>query len=338
MRVLVADPAAYTPPYDHALCAALARAGAEVELATTRFAHGHAPEPAGYARSEAFYPRRGRGGERGRRAARLAQHVPGMLALRRRARAFDVVHVQWLPVQPLDVHLLPRERPVVITAHDVLPREPRPGQLRATRRLLRRADAVVVHSEHGRRRLAEIGVTAATIAHGAFEHLTELDGELPGELHDTGAPVVLHFGLLRPYKGLDVLLDAWHGISGRQLWVVGAPRMPLPAALPAGVQLVPRFVSDREAAALFRRADVAVLPYRDSEGSGVLATAQAFGVPLVLSDVGAFAEIEGARLVAPGDPDALREALLAPPPSAPPGVSWDEVARRHLELYATLAP
>ena len=55
MRVHVVDPPAYTPPYDHALCSALARAGVDVRLATTRFAHGSVPEPVGYSRDELFY-------------------------------------------------------------------------------------------------------------------------------------------------------------------------------------------------------------------------------------------------------------------------------------------
>ena len=83
-----------------------------------------------------------------------------MLRYRRAARAADVVHFQWLPVQHLDGHLLPgrrtasgARRPLVLTAHDVLPREPRPGQLAAQRRLYDRFDAIVVHSEHGRARL-----------------------------------------------------------------------------------------------------------------------------------------------------------------------------------------
>ena len=52
MRVQVVDPSAFTPPYDHALCSALARAGATVELVTSRFAYGEAPAPDGYRRSE----------------------------------------------------------------------------------------------------------------------------------------------------------------------------------------------------------------------------------------------------------------------------------------------
>src|SRR5436305_6023998 len=105
MRVQVVDPPAYTPPYDHSLCAALARAGAEVELITSAFAYGSTPLPDGYAMHELFYRRaRGAPGSRVRRARRLLGHGPDMLGLRRRAQASDVVHFQWLPVQWLDRH------------------------------------------------------------------------------------------------------------------------------------------------------------------------------------------------------------------------------------------
>ena len=56
MRVLLADPPAFTPTYDHELAASLARAGAEVELVTSRFRFGEVPVPEGYLSSEVFYP------------------------------------------------------------------------------------------------------------------------------------------------------------------------------------------------------------------------------------------------------------------------------------------
>src|SRR5262249_28914316 len=56
VRVLLADPPAFTPPYDHELAAALARAGLDVDLVTSRFRFGDAPEAEGYARRELFYP------------------------------------------------------------------------------------------------------------------------------------------------------------------------------------------------------------------------------------------------------------------------------------------
>ena len=48
VRAAVVDPSAYTPAYDHALCAALAGAGASVQLVTSRFAYGEVPAPDGY--------------------------------------------------------------------------------------------------------------------------------------------------------------------------------------------------------------------------------------------------------------------------------------------------
>ena len=101
----------------------------DVTLVTSRFAYGDVPPAEGYAVRRALLP--ARTGAAGLAACaprrRLAQHVPDMLRYRRAAREADVVHFQWLTVQPLDVRLLPRDRPLVITAHDVLPREPRAG-------------------------------------------------------------------------------------------------------------------------------------------------------------------------------------------------------------------
>jgi hypothetical protein len=152
VRVHLVDPAAYTPPYDRALASALARAGADVELWTSAFTYGDVPPAPGVRVHESFYRRVP---ARLRRPARLAQHVPDMLRYARSARAADVVHFQWLAVQALDAHLLPRVHPRLLTAHDVLPREPKPGQLDGQRRLYERMDAIVVHSEHGAARLRD---------------------------------------------------------------------------------------------------------------------------------------------------------------------------------------
>ncbi len=368
MRAELVDPSAFTPPYDRALAAALARAGVEVELLTSRFLYGPVPRADGYRVTEHFYRRTARRGleARGRMGLKLAEHVPDMLRYRRHAAAADVVHWQWLTVQPLDVALLPRGRPQVLTAHDVIPREPRPGQIAATRRLVNRMDAVVVHSEHGAARLRdELGLAPErihVIPHGAFDYLMRLPGEvpLPPELSAVQGPVVLFFGLLRPYKGLDVLLDAMAEMRGAELWVVGMPRLPIEAlrrraeALEATVRWVPRFVGDPEIPAYFRRADVVVLPYREIDQSGVLYTALAFGKPLVLTRVGGFTEVAerdgAARLVPPGDSAALAEALdqlVHDPPqrerlaaaaraAARGPYAWDSVAARTRALYEEL--
>jgi glycosyltransferase involved in cell wall biosynthesis len=402
MRVHVIDPSAYTPPYDHALCRALGAAGAEVELYTSRFAYDDVAPAEGYTRRELFYGLAHRGAATGPRsrvrlALKAAEHVPDMLRYRRIARAADIAHFQWLTLQPLDVHLLPRRRPtasgvrpkMVLTAHDVLPREPRPGQLAAQRRLYERMDAVVVHSEHGRRRLTdELGLARElvhVIPHGVLRPWERLgaaarDGgqqpqgraALPADFREVEGPVVLFLGLLRPYKGLDVLLEAWRvsaeqgsraGMPGAELWIVGMPRMDLGplytaarAAERAGagrVRLLPRFVSAVETGAFMRRASLAVLPYREIDQSGVLFTALGAGKPLLLSDAGGFPEVAAtgaARTVRSGDPAALSAALseLLGDDGALAGMarrardavagpySWEAIARAHLELYERL--
>ena len=365
MRVHLVDPSAFTPPYDRALAAALARAGQDVTLVTSRFAYGDVPPAVGYAVDERFYRRAARVGAPGSKArlvAKLAEHVPEMVAYSRAApRRADVVHFQWLTVQPLDVHLLPRGVPTVLTAHDVLPREPRAGQLRAQRRLYERVDHVVVHSAHGAARLTgELGIDperVTVIPHGAFTHLAGLDARLPPELEPaTGKPVVALPGLLRAYKGIDVLLDAWARFGADppgELWIVGMPRMPLPTSLPPGVRLVPRFVTDAELAGVLRRADLIALPYREIDQSGVLYAALGLGRPLLLSAVGGFPEVAAtgaAELVPAGDPAALHAALaalLADPDrrarltsaareAARTTYSWDAIAAQHLALYARL--
>jgi glycosyltransferase involved in cell wall biosynthesis len=389
VRVHVVDPPAYTPAYDHALCSALEAAGAEVELFTSRFAYGPVATAEGYERHEFFYRRTpGEAGSRLQLLAKLAQHVPDMLRYRAAARAADVVHFQWLTVQHLDRHLLPAGRsparrrrspsapPLVLTAHDILPREPRPGQRAAQRRAYDRFDAIVVHSEHGRKRLVdELGIEPTrvhVIAHGVLRPWEGTDGfrgggeaQLPAELRGAPGPVVLMFGLLRPYKGLDVLLEAWRGMprgagggdsGGAELWIVGMPRMNIAALLtpmPAGVRLLPRFLSDAEILAVMRRASLVVLPYRQIDQSGVALAALGAGVPLLLSDVGGFPEIAAtgaAQTVPAGDPLALRAALaeLLSDPAALAAMSgrareagageysWESIARRTLALYELL--
>jgi glycosyltransferase involved in cell wall biosynthesis len=121
-----------------------------------------------------------------------------------------------------------------------------------------------------------------------------------------------------------------------------------------GVEIVNRYLSDAELAALLRRANVVVLPYRRIDSSGVLFAALAFGRALVLSDVGSFRELHdehGIGLLAPpGDSAALAAAVAevlrdgarraeleeASARAAAGPFSWELVARRHEEVYREL--
>ena len=379
MKVQLVDPSANTPAYDHALAGALARAGGDVELVTSRYMYGPVPDAKGYRVTDAFYSRSSRfyGDEylrtrptgpkaRVRLALKLAEHVAGMLRYRSQAEAAEIVHYQWLMLEQLDARLLAPKRPRVFTSHNAVPREPRRGQLAATQRLLERMDAIVVHSEHGAGRIGEtFGIPVErlhVIPHGTFDHLTRLPDEqpLPDELAAVEGPVALFFGTLRPYKGVEVLLEAFEQLDAGELWVVGLPHLPLEplrelaARAPGTVRFVPRFITDPEIPAYFRRADVVVLPYREIDQSGVLYTALAFGKAVVATSVGGFteaAERDGvARLVPPEDPGALAEAVdellgnegeralleEAARKAAAGPYSWDAIGRQTMALYERL--
>jgi glycosyltransferase involved in cell wall biosynthesis len=369
MKVQLVDPSAFTPPYDRALAAALARGGAEVELLTSHFLYGAVPPAEGYRVDERFYRRSAARGldATARVPFKAAEHLADMLRFRRALAvdSADVVHYQWLTVPRLDVHLLPEARPRAMTAHYILPPAPSRRQVAAARRVFDRMDAVVAHSNHGAARLRdEVGLDpdkVRVIPHGAFDYLTHLPEEkpLPAELEGAEGPVILFFGLLRPYKGIESLLEAFRRVEGAELWIVGNPRMDvaslpaLAAGAPGHVRFLTRFVEDAEIPAILRRADLLVLPYLDAEHSGVLYTGLAFGKPMVLSAVGGFPEVAATgagRLVPPGDTAALattlselvgdetaRAELAAAAARAAAGpFSWDEAARLTLGLYREL--
>ena len=218
-------------------------------------------------------------------------------------------------------------------------------------------DAVIVHTRAGAELLGG-GPRVHVIPHGAFEHLTRHPNELPlaPELAAIARPVVLYFGVVREYKGVDVLLEAMRHVPDAELWVVGRPlgvsMERLRRLAPAGrVRFVDRYVSDAELPAFFRRADVVALPHRSVDMSGVLFVGLAFGKAMVMSDVGGFSELAGehgaGRLVPPGDPEALgtalaellgdraeRRALEERAASAAAGpYSWDRIAERTLDVY-----
>jgi glycosyltransferase involved in cell wall biosynthesis len=374
VKVQLVDPSAFTPPYDRALAAALAQQGADVELLTSHFLYGPVPPAEGFRVRECFYRRAAARGldAPGRRAFKAAEHLADVLRFRRAGRKEgragagpDVVHYQWLTFPAVDSLLLPPTRPRVMTAHYVLAPEPSRRQLRAARRAFGAMDAVVAHSEHGARRLRDVvGLDpdrVRVIHHGAFDYLTRLPEEkpLPAELDGAEGPVILFFGLLRPYKGIDTLLRAFGRVEGAELWIVGNPRMEvaplrrLAAEARGRVRFLPRFVEDAEIPAIVRRADVVALPYRDAEHSGVLYAALAFGKPLVLSAVGGFPEVAeqgAARLVPPENPAALAAVLSelvgdeaarkelgeAAARAAATSYSWDNAAVQTLSLYGEL--
>ena len=348
MYVVLADPPAFTPAYDHELAAALARAGAAVELVTSRFRFGAVEPPDGYRRSEPFYPVSSRLFRRSRLRlpVKVVEHVPGTAALLRRNP--DVLHVQWLAAPELDRVLLRPRSPSVFTAHDLLPRRTA-AKLGLWRELLRRFDRVVVHSERGREALADLGVEARVIPHPVFP-------SNPARSDD--GRTLLCLGTIRPYKGLGDAIAAARKIEGARLLVAGDPLEPLDGYRTAAGDVAEwrlGYLSRAELERALGDATVALFPYRpELDQSGALLQALGAGVPAVAYDVGGIAEpirrFGAGRVVPQGDVDALGEAareLLddadelaaarAGAVRAREALTWDASAAAHLELYRGLA-
>jgi glycosyltransferase involved in cell wall biosynthesis len=348
MRVVLADPPAFTPAYDHELATSLARAGAGVELVTSHFRFGEAPAADGYVRRELFYPLSSRlfGRSRLRLPLKAAEHPFGLAALR--TRSGDVLHIQWL-VPELDVRLLRLHKPSVFTAHDLLPRRTARKQ-DLWRRLLNRFDRVVVHSERGRETLAELGVDARVIPHPVFPS----DPERRDDGH-----TVLSFGVIRPYKGLGAAIDAVRRAGNARLVVAGDPLEPMgryrEQARGVDVDWRLGYLPQADVDRALGDATIAVFPYApELDQSGALLRALGAGVPAVAYDVGGVAEpvraFGAGRVVPAGDVEALadavrellsdREALetaRAGAQRARETLTWDASARAHLDLYEEIA-
>jgi glycosyltransferase involved in cell wall biosynthesis len=345
VRVVIADPPAFTPWYDHELAAGLARAGADVEVATSRFRFGETPAPDGYRRSERFYPVSSRvfGRSRLRLPVRAAEH-PAVAWSLSRVRA-DVLHVQWLAVPSVDVHVRYRS-PSVFTAHDLLPRRTA-GKLDLWRRLLARFDRVVVHTERGRATLAELGVDARVIPHPVYPSAATRA--------DDGR-TLLALGVIRSYKGLPDAIEATRRLPDARLLVAGDPAMPLDGLRgSARTEWRLGYLTSGELDQALSEATVALFPYRaELDQSGALLQALGAGVPAVAYDVAGLAEpirqFGAGRVVPAGDVEALAaaagellgdaaalEEARAGAERARAELTWDAAAALHLELYRELA-
>ncbi len=350
MRVLLADPPAYTPPYDHSLSAALVRAGVDVTLLTSRFRFGPVPRADGYRFDESLYGLSSHGGHgRLRLAAKAAGHPRALVKLT--ASDADVVHLQWVALPEVDSLLLRVRRPLVFTAHDLLPRRTA-RHTRTWRRLFDRFDRIVVHSERGRRTLVDFGVAErklCVIPHPA----TRSD---PVRADD--GRTVLALGVIRPYKGLPAAVEAVLAVPGARLLVAGDPRLPLDglrAAAGDRAEWRLGYLGEDELARALGAATVAVFPYSaELDQSGALLQVLGAGVPAVVYDVGGLGETVAAfgagRVVAPGDVAGLTTALAALLDSpdalasardgaakARDALTWDRAAAEHRALYEELA-
>lgn len=309
----------------------------------------------------------------------LVPSLPRALRFLRRQRP-DVVVLQWWTAAVLPAYLtLARAAvrmgsSVVIEFHEdqdtgeaAFPLA-RAVARRGLRALVRRSAAFVVHSHWDAARLVVLlGIPAErtwVVPHGPYPMAREVGAGAAQpvrgrqlELVDAAdEPVtVLFFGTVRPYKGLEDLVEAFGLLprSSGQRWrllVVGETwegwTLPFEkisqSPVRGEIEVVNRYVTDDEVREFFARADVVALPYHRSSASGPLHLTIGAGLPVVVTAVGGLTEVaegyDGSIVVPARDPAALAEGIVAAAANRgrrfSGGLSWGEVAQRYAAVLA----
>lgn len=215
--------------------------------------------------------------------------------------------------------------------HNALPHEGQPFAAPLTRRFLRHCNHVVALSETVRRDLMTMGIESGpgleleVRPHPTYDQFGQLVDRAQAR-RALGLPaegiILLFFGLVRRYKGVDILLDAMTRTGSKpHLLVAGewyedrgqADALIRSADLTDRVRFDDYYIPDERVALYFSAADAVVQPYRTATQSGVVQTAFHFGRPVIVTDVGGLPEVathdEDALVVAPEDPDALAAAM-----------------------------
>ncbi|SOD71575.1 glycosyltransferase involved in cell wall bisynthesis [Jatrophihabitans sp. GAS493] len=233
-------------------------------------------------------------------------------------------------------------------------------------KLIQLASSFVVHSDYDLAAVSKrfpIGDRPIYVApHGPYDHYADSAHEAQTTRSDVvgtddDATVLLFFGTVRPYKGLEFLVSAFNSLEASEaaklrLVIVGETwegwSQPIIEAREGRnadkITVVNRYVSDEEVADFFTLADVAVLPYTRSSASGPLHVAMAYGLPTILSDVGGLRDgaegYDGVIWVAPSSEASLKEAILAAPAAKGQRFqdprSWGETTKIFDQLFDEL--
>ena len=239
----------------------------------------------------------------------------------------DVLHIDDVDVSPRLALAVPGSKtpPIVISVHDP---EPHSGERNWRKQLARRltypkAQRFMLYNGSMRDVFAARYHIARELIHvtklGTYEIVREWATPSP----ERRGPVVLFFGRLSLYKGLDVFYDAAVRIAQRapgvRFVVAGRPVTgytppPPPDLKGAGeIDVRDRYLTNGEVAQLFEETTVVVCPYRDATQSGVVLTAFGFGVPVVATNTGGLPEYvipdRTGLLVPVGDADAVTSAV-----------------------------
>ncbi len=255
--------------------------------------------------------------------------------IRREAPGLVVLH-HWMPFMAMSlggiVKRLGRDRtfPVIAICHNVVPHEKQAGWKFLSRRLLKRCDGFVVLSRSVLDDLSmftdsRFKVFVPHPAYDLFGDAVEREEAARYMGLDPGGTYLLFFGLVRKYKGLDLLLRAFALVKDRlpdlKLVIAGefygekGEYLNLISSLGIGERIVlhDRFIPSREVKYYFSVADLVVQPYRTATQSGISQIAYHFGVPMLVTGVGGLPEIvsdQKVGYVTPVDEKAIAESIV----------------------------
>jgi glycosyltransferase involved in cell wall biosynthesis len=256
----------------------------------------------------------------------------------------DVIHIQWLIDRSEDykfIRLLKRLGfTTVYTVHDLLPQEAEAHpDYDVIRKIYRTVDAIIVHAERHKTEIISVfGVDSSKVhviphgSNGLFYAKNPISKEIARKELDISPAqkVILFFGIIKRYKGLEYLVEAFQEIKkevdNALLLVVGSiydgdsegfkyySRLIDKLRTRDDVICVPDYVRFEKIGQYFCAADVVVLPYTKTYTSGILLTAYAAGRPTVVTDTGALSEVvesgKSGFVVPPRDSRALSKAIV----------------------------
>ncbi len=341
MRAVVVDLLCNSPFYCAELTTALCHAGTDAELASPRFylepSYLDTIRRPAWVRDLVVHASRPRALRLAVRAVEGSLNFASLLA-KTRAREYAVVHVQWVPIEGRSSPFMQILRAqcdragalLVYTAHNAVPHDSARVDRAGLKRDLDFAHLVIAHTDQIARQLTgEIGTATpvAVIPHGPLfmDHQLPPRDEAARRVGIQTEPIVLFQGLIRPYKGLDLLADAWPAVLAAFptacLCVVGKvadseSRRHLDRLRQlAQVHVVDRYVAVPEMLDFYSVADIVIFPYRHISQSGALMTAVGLGRPTVVTPIGGFREqVEGLRSAVVADDvsgPAIGRALVA---------------------------
>ena len=290
----------------------------------------------------------------------------------------DLLHAQWWSLPLILVYgcigavFKLRGKPIVFTVHNVRGHEPSRFFETASRWLFKLGDHFIVHTRQGRRLMqANYGLRAdriSVIPHGSLDfHVNKsVDRDrIRQEMGlDSRHKVILLFGAVRDYKGVDIALkafaqvllevpDATLLIAGK-LWQKWEPYQQIidTHGIASDVRTHLDYIPSNEVYRYFEAADLVILPYRHfSSQSGIGGTAISFRKPLIVTDVGGLPDLvaNSEYVVPPGNPDELADkmidcltdqhrlaAMSADAEKIAAGLSWSAIAQKTVAIYDRL--